>query len=292
MEEKEATIWTGKRLEGSECMDGDIQPCGSSNIGKGDQYCVHGFWSSTCKERKICPAGHEIRKANHYPFSQDNPNASLSSRKEEKASNPCACSTHCSMRFPISRNHLDSTSNENGNEIAFALAKTLVCAVSNEKECFIDKNEDLPIGWRACTAQDSYGCFPCLPGTYKSEEGTQSCNQCETNTGKIFIGSGGKSEICQYTCDYGFYSENNTCVLCPPGWFKDWQGTDLCIPCTDEPKSKKVNLSSVASPFLSRSYPLTDEAYEQCKSFWVQQKLAEDDYKSSRLLTTYVSLKD
>ena len=68
-------------------------------------------------------------------------------------------------------------------------------------------------------------CTDCLPGTYKSSPGSQSCSTCAPN-----MVSGSAQTMCQDCEDYGSANADNTLCICKPGaFFSD--GAQICTAC-------------------------------------------------------------
>jgi len=70
--------------------------------------------------------------------------------------------------------------------------------------------------WSLETLDDTTTCRACLPGSYKTINGTAACTPCRAGT---FSGEIGRREECSQECPAGTYSMDgfSTCTLCAPG---------------------------------------------------------------------------
>ncbi|OWF54931.1 Fibropellin-1 [Mizuhopecten yessoensis] len=73
-------------------------------------------------------------------------------------------------------------------------------------------------------------CRPCPRGQYQDQKWRDMCEMCPENY-TTFTEGAVSSHQCQLACDSGYEEDNNTCVPCPVGTYRDEQDSQLCENC-------------------------------------------------------------
>jgi hypothetical protein len=108
------------------------------------------------------------------------------------------------------------------------------------------------------TAGNEERCSVCAEGTFQGATGALLCEECPMFEWHELLG---QTSVASCLCIEGFErSANASCTACRPGYYKNWIGNDVCLPCAVGSYNPQAQATAC---FLCMDATLNDEQFAQ-----------------------------
>ena len=115
------------------------------------------------------------------------------------------------------------------------------------------------------------------PGTYQGLSGETSCTSCPSDSGHTLTT---QTDISACECNAGYSNNNDDCVACNPGYFKDSRGDVACSDCaagTIQPSTGKTSCDNCEMGKFVAAIHQT--ACDQCGISYYQDEVGQSECK-------------